>query len=158
MKNRRPLIAGNWKMYKTPDEAAETARQLVEGVADVTDVDIMIAPTYTALAPVFKVIQKFNQSQGNNMARRLVWCAKNGRYLFVCVSPIVAVPLAIKPPKGPSVLLAYQVNVAVATIEKPIHDRMVRWCRIDHKTDKYGRYKKDFNCHGSCISAVVSPP
>jgi triosephosphate isomerase len=30
MKDRRPLIAGNWKMYKTPEEAAETAQQLVE--------------------------------------------------------------------------------------------------------------------------------
>ena len=58
MTNRRPLIAGNWKMYKTPDEAVETARQLVERVADVNDVDIMIAPTFTALVPVFKVIQK----------------------------------------------------------------------------------------------------
>jgi len=57
MEHRRPLIAGNWKMYKTPDEAAKTARQLVERVADVSDVDIMIAPTFTALAAVLKVIQ-----------------------------------------------------------------------------------------------------
>ena len=32
MQQRRPLIAGNWKMYKTPDEAAETSQQLVERV------------------------------------------------------------------------------------------------------------------------------
>ena len=57
MEHRRPLIAGNWKMYKTPDEAAETAQQLVERVTGVTGVDIMIAPTYAALVPVFKVIQ-----------------------------------------------------------------------------------------------------
>lgn len=57
MEHRRPLIAGNWKMYKTSDEAAETARQLVERVADVSDVDIMIAPTFTTLAAVLKVIQ-----------------------------------------------------------------------------------------------------
>jgi triosephosphate isomerase len=57
MEHRRPLIAGNWKMYKTSGEAAETARQLVERVADVSDVDIMIAPTFTALAAVLKVIQ-----------------------------------------------------------------------------------------------------
>ena len=30
MENRTPLIAGNWKMYKTPPEAAETAKRLVE--------------------------------------------------------------------------------------------------------------------------------
>lgn len=70
MKKRRPLIAGNWKMYKTPIEAAETARQLVEHVTGVTDVDIMIAPTFTALAPVFKVIQNSPVALG---AQNLFW-------------------------------------------------------------------------------------
>ena len=56
MKKRRPLIAGNWKMYKTPKEAAETARELDQRVASVVGVDIMIAPTYTALAAVNAVI------------------------------------------------------------------------------------------------------
>lgn len=57
MNKRRPLIAGNWKMYKTPDEAAETARDLDRRVQGVADVDIMIAPTFTALAAVAAVIQ-----------------------------------------------------------------------------------------------------
>jgi triosephosphate isomerase len=70
MEHRRPLIAGNWKMYKTPNEAAETARQLVEHVTGVTDVDIMIAPTFTALAPVFKVIQNSPVALG---AQNLFW-------------------------------------------------------------------------------------
>jgi len=70
MKDRRPLIAGNWKMYKTPNEAAETARQLVEHVTGVTDVDIMIAPTFTALASVFKVIQNSPVALG---AQNLFW-------------------------------------------------------------------------------------
>jgi triosephosphate isomerase len=70
MGHRRPLIAGNWKMYKTPNEAAETARQLVEHVTGVTDVDIMIAPTFTALAPVFKVIQNSPVALG---AQNLFW-------------------------------------------------------------------------------------
>lgn len=70
MTNRRPLIAGNWKMYKTPDEAVETAQQLVEHVADVNDVDIMIAPTFTALVPVFNVIQKSPVALG---AQNLFW-------------------------------------------------------------------------------------
>jgi triosephosphate isomerase (TIM) len=52
MENRTPLIAGNWKMYKTPSEAAETAARLAERISDVTDVDIMIAPPFPALAAV----------------------------------------------------------------------------------------------------------
>jgi triosephosphate isomerase len=30
MNNRTPLIAGNWKMYKTTPEAVDTAQRLVE--------------------------------------------------------------------------------------------------------------------------------
>jgi len=70
MTNRRPLMAGNWKMYKTADEAAQTAQQLVERVARVTEVDIMIAPTYTALVPVFEVIQNSPVALG---AQNLFW-------------------------------------------------------------------------------------
>ena len=70
MKKRRPLIAGNWKMYKTPKEAAETARDLDQRVASVTDVDIMIAPTYTALAAVSAVIYKGPVALG---AQNLFW-------------------------------------------------------------------------------------
>ena len=70
MEDRRPLMAGNWKMYKTADEAAQTAQQLVESVAGVTEVDIMIAPTYTALVPVFEVIQNSPIALG---AQNLFW-------------------------------------------------------------------------------------
>ncbi|MFW6052315.1 MAG: triose-phosphate isomerase [Desulfosalsimonas sp.] len=57
MTARRPLIAGNWKMHKICTEAEDTARELVEKVSDVSDVDIMIAPPATALAPVFRIIR-----------------------------------------------------------------------------------------------------
>ncbi|MGD8963497.1 MAG: triose-phosphate isomerase [Desulfobacterales bacterium] len=70
MGERRPLIAGNWKMYKTPKEAAETARELDQRVASVAGVDIMIAPTYTALAAVSAVIYKGPVALG---AQNLFW-------------------------------------------------------------------------------------
>jgi triosephosphate isomerase (TIM) len=49
MSMRRPLIAGNWKMHKTGPEAATFITALKEMVSDVPDVDIMIAPPFTAL-------------------------------------------------------------------------------------------------------------
>ncbi len=70
MKKRRPLIAGNWKMYKTPKEAAETAQELDLRVGSVADVDIMIAPTYTALAAVSAVTYKGPVALG---AQNLFW-------------------------------------------------------------------------------------
>ncbi|MGD1973781.1 MAG: triose-phosphate isomerase, partial [Desulfobacterales bacterium] len=57
MDNRTPLIAGNWKMHKISPEAVETAKALVKLVADTTDVDIMIAPVFTALDPVSTVVK-----------------------------------------------------------------------------------------------------
>ncbi|MCF8025081.1 MAG: triose-phosphate isomerase [Desulfobacteraceae bacterium] len=57
MTSRRPLIAGNWKMYKTCSEAEDTAREIVKNLPDMPDVEIMIAPPATALAPVFSIIR-----------------------------------------------------------------------------------------------------
>ncbi|MEE9536995.1 MAG: triose-phosphate isomerase [Desulfobacterales bacterium] len=70
MGNRRPLIAGNWKMYKTPQEAADTAKQLVEQVREVADVDIMIAPPFTALESVSRMIKNSPVALG---AQNLYW-------------------------------------------------------------------------------------
>ncbi len=52
MNQRRPLIAGNWKMHKTGEEAVAYAKALKPLVADVASVDIMIAPPFTALGSV----------------------------------------------------------------------------------------------------------
>ena len=49
---RTPLIAGNWKMYKTEAESIDTVRQLAEKTRGVTDVDIMVAPPFTSLSAV----------------------------------------------------------------------------------------------------------
>lgn len=54
---RRPMIAGNWKMFKTGPEAVQSARTLKALVSDVADVDILIAPTYTALSQVAAEIE-----------------------------------------------------------------------------------------------------
>lgn len=58
MTDRIPFIAGNWKMYKTCSQAVETADELVSLVKDKRDVEIMIAPPFTALFPVSEVISK----------------------------------------------------------------------------------------------------
>ena len=60
---RRPLIAGNWKMYKTGEQAVQTATALAKLCSDVT-VDIMIAPTYLSLPLVAQAIQGTNVKVG----------------------------------------------------------------------------------------------
>ncbi|MEA3230477.1 MAG: triose-phosphate isomerase [Thermodesulfobacteriota bacterium] len=70
MSERKPLIAGNWKMFKTQDEAAETARQLVAKTAGIVDVEVMIAPPFTALSQVADVIRNSPVALG---AQNLYW-------------------------------------------------------------------------------------
>lgn len=48
--SRTPLIAGNWKMYKTVHEAEDLIAALLPRVAAVEGVEIAICPPFTALA------------------------------------------------------------------------------------------------------------
>ena len=86
MANRRPLIAGNWKMFKTYSEAVEAAGQLVKLVAMTSEIDVMIAPQFTALAPVSDVVRGSRVSLG---AQNLFW-ETEGAYTGE-ISPVMLV-------------------------------------------------------------------
>src|SRR5689334_14497588 len=51
-KERKLIIAGNWKMNKTVAEALDLVRDLKRELANVKEVDIVIAPPFTALESV----------------------------------------------------------------------------------------------------------
>ncbi len=70
MENRKPFIAGNWKMFKTCSEAVNTAGQLVKLVKHANDIDVMIAPPFTALVSVSDVVKESCVSLG---AQNLFW-------------------------------------------------------------------------------------
>ena len=70
---RIPLIAGNWKMHKTGAQAAAAARQLKDLVAKASGVEVMIAPTFTALYQVAQVLKGSNIALG---AQNLHWESK----------------------------------------------------------------------------------
>src|ERR687893_247913 len=46
---RIPFIAGNWKMYKTVGDAVKYVKEFRVMVKDIEDVEIVLAPTFTAL-------------------------------------------------------------------------------------------------------------
>lgn len=48
---RKPIIAGNWKMNKTPEEAASMVKELASMVND-SDVEVVICAPFTALHAV----------------------------------------------------------------------------------------------------------
>jgi len=49
---RKPVIAGNWKMYKTVSESVATALTLKSLVANANHCEVVIAPVFTALKSV----------------------------------------------------------------------------------------------------------
>ena len=48
-KERKLIIAGNWKMNKTVAEALDLVRSLKIELANVKEVDIVVCPPFTAL-------------------------------------------------------------------------------------------------------------
>src|SRR3954447_5996371 len=50
MPERRPYIAGNWKMYKTASEARDFARKLLARLPMGNGVELALCPPFTALA------------------------------------------------------------------------------------------------------------
>src|SRR5713226_28373 len=47
---RKPVIAGNWKMYKTRPETSAFFDALIPEIQNVEHCDIVVAPPFTALA------------------------------------------------------------------------------------------------------------
>ncbi|MCI6039720.1 MAG: triose-phosphate isomerase [Clostridiales bacterium] len=72
---RKPIIAGNWKMNKTPDEARELVAALVPAVKD-ADCDVVVCVPATDFAAVKEAAQGSNIHLG----AQNVHFAKSGAY------------------------------------------------------------------------------
>lgn len=59
-KERKLIIAGNWKMHKTVAEAIDLVRGLKLELAGVKEVDIVVCPPFTALCEVSKLLLDSN--------------------------------------------------------------------------------------------------
>src|SRR5262249_25310961 len=57
---RIPFIAVNWKMFKTGEEAVVFWKKLRSVVKDVADVEIVIAPPFTAIHAVAEAARNTN--------------------------------------------------------------------------------------------------
>ncbi len=70
-KERKLIIAGNWKMNKTVAEALDLVGDLKRELAAVKEVDIVVCPPFTALSEVSKAILETNLRLGaQNMSEQ----------------------------------------------------------------------------------------
>lgn len=56
MSDRKPMIAGNWKMNLNLDESVDLVKRIAGGIVDPEGVDVVVAPPYTSLAAVRQAI------------------------------------------------------------------------------------------------------
>jgi triosephosphate isomerase len=60
MFKRTPIVVGNWKLHKTVAEALALVTELKNQLASVRDVEIGVAPVFTALHPVARRLEDSN--------------------------------------------------------------------------------------------------
>ncbi len=73
---RTPIIAANWKMHKTPAEAASFAKEFVELLRNPAGVEVVIAPPYPALAELGRALV----GSGISIAAQNVHSEPNGAF------------------------------------------------------------------------------
>ena len=62
---RKKIIAGNWKMNKTVEDAVELANAIKEVLGNCTDVDVVLCPPFTALKSVSDVVSETQINVGS---------------------------------------------------------------------------------------------
>jgi len=67
---RVPIIAGNWKCYKTVAEAVELVRELRQGLMNIKGVEVVLCPSFVALAPVADLLKPTSIGLG---AQNMFW-------------------------------------------------------------------------------------
>ena len=67
---RKPIIAGNWKMNNSIPEAIELVNGLKRALANISEVDIVVCPTYIALSEIGDMLTESNIALG---AQNIFW-------------------------------------------------------------------------------------
>ncbi|MCD6420314.1 MAG: triose-phosphate isomerase [Synergistetes bacterium] len=73
---KRMMIAGNWKMNKTDEEAIELTSELVKLVGDVKEPKVVVCPPFTSMRSVRDIIKDSNICLG---AQNMFW-EESGAY------------------------------------------------------------------------------
>lgn len=67
---RRPIVAGNWKMFKTVAEARVLLAELLPGLTAIQGVEIVLCPPFTSILPVAAMLEGTTISVG---AQNMHW-------------------------------------------------------------------------------------
>jgi triosephosphate isomerase len=82
---RKPMMAGNWKMNKTPQEATNLAQAIRQAVGGVDSVECVLCPAFVALADVSQLLKGSGIATG---AQNVHW-ADSGAYTGEVSAPML---------------------------------------------------------------------
>jgi triosephosphate isomerase len=82
---RIPLIAGNWKMYKTVGDAVKYVKEFRSLVKDITDVEIVVAPPFPALHAAAEAARNSNVA----IAAQDVYWERDGAFTGEVSAPMI---------------------------------------------------------------------
>lgn len=74
---RKKIIAANWKMNMTQSEAARFVDSFIRHVGEITDVDVVIIPPFTAIA---KVSEALGSAQNVKVGAQNMYWEKSGAF------------------------------------------------------------------------------
>jgi triosephosphate isomerase (TIM) len=80
-----PFICGNWKMYKTVADAVKYTKEFRVMVKDISDVEIVLAPTFTALHAAAEAARNSNVAIA---AQDLYW-EREGAFTGAISAPMI---------------------------------------------------------------------
>jgi len=83
---RKKIVAANWKMNMTQAESARFVESFLRDVGDITDVDVVIIPPFTAIAKVSEALGKAHNIKVG--AQNMFW-EKNGPFTGEISAPLL---------------------------------------------------------------------
>jgi triosephosphate isomerase len=88
---RQPIIAGNWKMYKTAAEALALVNALKKELAGIENVEVVVCPPFTALYAVSTILR----DSGIELGAQTVHWEKEGAFTGE-ISPVMLRELSVR--------------------------------------------------------------
>jgi triosephosphate isomerase len=74
---RKKIVAANWKMNMTQAESARFVESMLLDLGDITDVEVVIVPPFTAIA---KVMESLGKAQNIKVGAQNMYWEKNGPF------------------------------------------------------------------------------
>lgn len=84
--NRKPVMAGNWKMYKTPAETKAFFEKFIPLVASSTHCEIVICPPFVNISAAVEAVKGSRVETGG---QNLYWSTKEGAFTGEISGPML---------------------------------------------------------------------